>query len=315
MEDARAVVDAAMAMLCSLRDNLDVQILLAAQRIAACKGRLVISGIGKSGIAARKIASTCASLGTPALFLHPTDAVHGDLGKMAEGDLLLCISVSGESCELVAMITHARHLQVACIAITAYELSPVARLADIVLRLPKADEGGPIPIVPMASTIATIVLGDALATLASKLKAFSSHQLATLHPAGRIGKVLKPLQSIMHAGPRIPIVPSNAGIAAIVDEIGAKGFGVTAVVDAENGGLLGAISDGDLRRHFAESTAITALELMTPNPQTLVASDSVEAALEILRNYRIGAIFVTEPDHKQLVGIVHVQDLLRIGLM
>lgn len=315
LDDAREVVDAAIAMLGLLRENLDVRLLLAAQRIARCKGRLVVSGVGKSGIAARKIASTCASIGTPSLFLHPTDAAHGDLGMLAEGDMLLCMSVSGESGELLSLVAHAQHLAVPSIAITANELSPLARLADTVLVLPQAQEGGSMPMVPMASTVATIVLGDALATLASKLKAFSPYQLAILHPAGRIGKILKPVQSIMHAGHRIPVVAPSANLADIADEIGEKGFGVTAVVDPDSNKLLGVISDGDLRRNIARAQECTASDMMTPNPQTLGAGDSVDMALEIVRNHRIGAIFITEEVGNRLAGIVHVQDLLRLGLV
>jgi arabinose-5-phosphate isomerase len=313
LDDAHDVIDAAIAMLESLRDMVDFRLLLAAQRIAACKGRLVISGVGKSGIAARKIASTCASLGTPSLFLHPTDAAHGDLGNLVAGDILLCISVSGESSELLSLLAHAQQADIASIAVTANAFSPLARLADDVLILPQLREGGPIPAVPMASTVATIVLGDALATLASKLKAFSPQQLAILHPSGRIGKILKPVQSIMHAGQRVPSVAPNAGLGDIAAEIGHKGFGVTAVVDPGSGALLGVISDGDLRRNIGCTPASTAADLMTADPQILFGSDSVDMALEILRNHRIGAIFVTEATGNRLIGIVHVQDLLRLA--
>lgn len=315
LDDAYAVVDAAAAMLGSLRDLLDVRLLLAAQLIAGCSGRLVISGVGKSGIAARKIASTCASLGTPALFLHPADAAHGDLGKLARGDILLCISISGQSAELLTLAEHARRIDIPSIAITAHENSPLARLAGQTLRLPLDAEGGPLPMVPMASTVATIVLGDALAALVSKLKAFSPHQLATLHPAGKIGRMLRPVQSIMYAGQRIPVVGPLADLPAIAEEIGAKGFGVTAVADPDSGNLLGAISDGDLRRNLAHAPRLTAAELMTCSPQTLQVTDSVDMALELARNHRIGAIFVTETESSRLIGIVHVQDLLRLGLV
>lgn len=315
LDAAYEVIDAAITTLGSLRETLDVRLLLAAQRIVACKGRLVVSGVGKSGIAARKIASTCASLGIPSLFLHPTDAVHGDLGMLAEGDILLCISVSGESGELLSLVAHAKRLAIPSLAITANEMSPLARLSDNIFALPRATEGGPMPMVPMASTVATIVLGDMLATLASKLKAFSPNQLAILHPAGRIGKILKPVQSIMHAGHRVPVVAPTANLSAIADEIGDKGFGITAVVNPDNEELLGVISDGDLRRNIGQAQGLTATGLMTVDPQTLSAGDSVDMALEIVRNHRIGAILVTEAPNSRLVGIVHVQDLLRLGLV
>jgi arabinose-5-phosphate isomerase len=314
LADAQHVVDAAIDSLALLRDGLDQQLLLAAQQVAACKGRLVVSGVGKSGIAARKIASTCASLGTPALFLHPTDAAHGDLGKMVAGDMLLCISVSGEASELLTLAAHAQRSGVVTIALTANRMGPLAKLADIVLGLPHSTEGGPIAAVPMASTVATIVMGDALAALSAKLKAFSAHQLAALHPAGRIGKILKPVQSIMHAGNRVPSVSATAGVAEVAEEIGLKGFGVAAVI-SEDGELLGSISDGDLRRNLGAVQHSAARDIMTTSPQCLHTNDGVDLALEIVRNHRIGAIFVTDAATGKLVGIVHVQDLLRLGLV
>jgi arabinose-5-phosphate isomerase len=315
LDDARAVVNASIDMLSSLRDTLDLRMLVAAQQLASCKGRLVVSGVGKSGISARKIASTCASLGIPSLFLHPADAAHGDLGMLTEGDILLCISVSGDSVELVSMMGHAERLGVVAIAITSEEASPLARQASIILPLPKSPEGGPLPMVPMASTLATIAIGDALATLTAKLRAFSPHQLAALHPAGRIGKKLKPLQSVMHSGLRMPCVAPTASLGDVVREIGEKGFGIVAVIEADSGKLLGSISDGDLRRLHAVAEGSVAHELMTVAPQTLYPEDGADEAMELIRTHRIGAVFVTEPDTQRLVGIVHVHDLLRLGLV
>jgi arabinose-5-phosphate isomerase len=315
LADADRVIGAAIDALTALRSAIDGQLMLATQLVANCKGRLVISGVGKSGIAARKIASTCASLGTPALFLHPTDAAHGDLGKLVTGDLLLCISVSGEAEELLSLAAHAQLNGIHTIAITANAQSPLAKLSDLLLPLPQSNEGGPMSMVPMASTVATIVLGDALATLAARVKQFSPHQLATLHPGGRIGRMLKPVHSIMHAGQRIPRVLPDANFATIAEEIGQKGFGVTAVVDPETEVLIGAVSDGDLRRNLVQMHSLTAMDVMTSSPQVLRPNDGIDVALEIARNHRIGAIFVTDPVTHELRGIVHVQDLLRLGLI
>jgi arabinose-5-phosphate isomerase len=249
------------------------------------------------------------------LFLHPTDAAHGDLGKLVAGDILLCISVSGEAQELLTLTAHAQRNGIYAIAMTANDSSPLAKLSQLVLALPQSIEGGPIAIVPMASTVATIVLGDALATLTAQIKKFSPQQLALLHPGGRIGRMLRPVNRIMHAGNRIPRVSSDANLAKVAAEIGRTGFGVTAVVDAENDRLIGAVSDGDLRRNIANLKKLTAADIMTASPQTLCPNDGVDIALEIARNHRIGAIFVADPVSTRLLGIVHVQDLLRLGLV
>ena len=315
LDDAYGVIDAAVHALAALRGTIDLQLLLAAQQLAQCKGRLVVCGVGKSGIAARKIASTCASLGTPSLFLHPTDAAHGDLGKMVEGDMLLCISVSGEASEVIALAKHARQREIFTVAITGNPLSLLALNSEIVLALPQVPEGGALPMVPMASTIATLVLGDALAALVAKMKSFSAQNLASLHPAGRIGKILKPVRTIMHAGNRVPRVALTAGLSDIAKEIGDKGFGITAVVDTESDILLGAISDGDLRRHFSAAENCNAQDLMMAGPQSLHPDDGVDAALEMVRNHRISAIFVVDESTGKLLGIIHVQDLLRLGLI
>lgn len=309
---AHRVVDSAIDALAELRVLFDEAIGFAARHIAQCRGRVVFGGVGKSGIAARKIASTFASLGTPSLFLHPADAVHGDLGMMCAGDVLVLISISGETRSLLPLVHYAQANNIVVIGITARCHSALAFNSDIVLALPRAIEAGPVESVPMASTVAAIVMGDALASLVAQRNRFTGHDLALLHPGGRIGQRLRSLQTLMHAGERMPMVEEFAGIEHVVAEMSAKGFGITGVLCKDSGRLIGVVTDGDLRRNFLRAGVRTAADLMHRDPITLGPDDTVAQALELARSHRIGAIFLIEDGIP--VGIVDLQDLLRVSI-
>lgn len=313
IDQAQQLIEAERNALAMLRDGLDARLLVAVDRIARCAGRVVLTGMGKSAIAGRKIAATLCSLGTPAHFLHAADALHGDLGAVARDDVLIAISVSGETRELIPAIAHVRRQGVFVIAVSAHAASPIARQADLLLALPAVEEGCPLNIAPMASTVATLALGDCLAVLAARARQFSRRDVAALHPAGSIGQRLRPIAQIMHSGDRIPVVGADATGAEVVAEISAKGFGITAVVDLATGELLGAITDGDLRRHFTERDRAVARALMSSHPVSLDEDEDFERALELMRQHRLSALFVTTRQGGRIAGIVHIQDLLRSG--
>jgi arabinose-5-phosphate isomerase len=314
LETARQVVANAMEALGKLQDLLDPSLALVACQLAECQGRIVFTGMGKSGIAARKIASTFASIGKPSLFLHPADAAHGDLGKMCAGDMLVAISVSGSTRSLDPLLQYARLHSILVVAITARPLSPLGLDADYVLAVPVVEEGGPVASVPMASTIATIALGDALATLVANRNRFGESDLAILHPAGRIGQRLRPLRMLMHAGERMPLVSPEASGAEVVAEITRKGFGITGVADPVSGQLLGVITDGDLRRNHDRIATSRAADLLHADPLTLSPSGTAAHALDLARSHRVTTIFLVEPSNGVAVGLIDLQDLLRVSI-
>lgn len=308
------VIDAAVDGLARLRSSLGPNLLIVARHLSDCRGRLVFSGMGKSGIAARKMAATFASVGKPALFLHPADAVHGDLGKMCAGDMLIAISVSGESRPLLPLLHYARDCGIATVALTARDESSIAVQADHVLMLPGGTEGGPIAAMPMASTVATIVLGDALAALVANRNQFSESDLAVLHPGGRIGHRLRPVRQIMHAGERMPLIGMHTPGGEVVAEISRKGFGLAGVVDPATQRLVGVVSDGDLRRNLNRIETHNASDLMSPHPVSLSPHETADQALDLARSHRVGAIFVIDPANGVPLGVVDLQDLLRVSV-
>jgi len=314
LKEARRVVVAAQRALGLLYDGLDDSLVNAAMSIAACRGRILVSGMGKSGIAARKLAATLCSLGVPAQFLHAADALHGDLGAILGADLFVAISVSGATRELLPVVQHAQHLGAVTIAITSSSQAPLASQCDQTLLLPRCDEGAGHLVAPMASTIATIALGDALAMLVATCRGTLRSQMARLHPAGDLGRKLRSVSQIMHSGDRVPLVSASADATRIIAEITQKGFGITGVVD-ERGKLLGTITDGDVRRHFADLDGQTATEVMMMEPVTLTAADDIGIALDLIRGHRISALYIVHADTGVVEGIVHLQDLLRVGVL
>ncbi len=295
-----------------LADGLDDRLIAAAGALAGCGGRVLTSGIGKSGIVARKLAATLCSLDAPAQFLHAADALHGDLGAVRSGDVVVAVSVSGASRELLRVVEHARQVGAAAVAITAAPNAPLGRICDPVLPIPAGDEGSGDFAAPMASTIASIALADALALLVAQLRGHRRGAMYALHPAGDLGRQLRPVREIMVGGDRIPLVPADATGAEVVREITAKGQGIVGVVDGQ-GLLIGTISDGDIRRRALDVAKSSARDLMSDHPVSVDTTADVAQALDRMRMHRISTLFVV--DGGRATGLIHIQDLLRAGIL
>lgn len=277
------------------------------------RGRVILTGIGKSGHVARKIAATLASTGTPSYFVHPAEASHGDLGMIGDDDVILALSWSGEAPELSDLVAYSRRFGVTLIAITAERESALGRAADIALVLPKMPEACPNGLAPTTSTTMELAAGDALAVVLLSLKGFTAQDFRRFHPGGRLGARLKTVGDLMHRGESVPVVVADAPLARAIDEIGARGFGATAVVDGR-GTLVGIITDGDLRRALARGLVTPAIdEVMTRDPLTIGEGDLAEEALALMNRRAITCLFIIADGRP--VGILHMHDLLRAGLM
>ncbi len=286
-----------------------VALIQAAQ--AQGQSRVIVSGMGKSGHVGRKIAATLASTGTPAYFVHPAEASHGDLGMIQKEDIILALSWSGETTELSDVIAYAKRFRVSMIGITAHPDSALARESSIVLTLPKAVEACPNGIAPTTSTTMQIAIGDALAVALLAARGFSPHDFRTFHPGGKLGAQLKQVRDLMHHGARLPVVKSGSLMSEALVEMSAKGFGCVLVIDQRDH-LSGIITDGDLRRHMATDLLGRVVDdVMTRAPRSVAPTILVAEALDIVETYKIGALIVT--DQQKPVGLVHVLDLLRAG--
>lgn len=299
-----------------LASSIDKHFADACSAIYSTRSRLVVTGMGKSGHIARKIAATFAATGTPALYIHPSEAGHGDMGMLAEGDVLLVLSNSGNTAELRAIMLYARQLAVPIIGVASQPKSLVAELADIALIYPQVVEACPAGITPTTSTTVQLALGDALAVTVMEMRGVKSGQLHTLHPSGNIGLSLAPVTEIMHGPDRMPLVSQNAGMPETISVMTSGCFGLAGVTD-NNGALVGVITDGDLRRRFGVLATAFAREVMTPSPKVIPADMPAGEALVFLNDNKITAAFVVEdPDAGPQVpiGIIHIHDLLRHGL-
>lgn len=300
------------ALQAELRDGLSVRFAEVAALIHAASGRVIVTGMGKSGHVGRKIAATLSSTGTPAFFVHPSEASHGDLGMIKAEDILLVLSWSGETAELLNLIDYSRRFAVRLIAMTANPDSALARAADIVLTLPKAAEACPHGLAPTTSTLIQLALGDALAVALLEMRGFTASDFRIIHPGGRLGANLKLVADIMHTGDRLPLVPPGTAMAEALVTMTEKSLGCLGIVDGD-GRLMGVVTDGDLRRHMRpDLLALPVEQIMTRKPKTVPPSLLVGAALELLNASRITALFVVE--NERPVGIVHVHDFLRTGV-
>ena len=280
--------------------------------LAEGKGRVIVSGIGKSGHVGQKIAATFASTGTPAFFVHPSEASHGDLGMIHPHDVIVALSWSGESAELSNIITYSRRFKVPLIAITSKSESSLGSQADIVLELPRAKEACPHGLAPTTSTTMQLAMGDCLAIALLEHKGFTAHDFKVFHPGGQLGASLKYVSDLMHKGEALPVVPEETPMSAALVTMTQKSFGCLGVLDA-NGKLAGVITDGDLRRHMGQDLlAASTSQIMTRNPKVVAPNMLASAALEVLNSSRITALFVV--DKGAPVGIVHIHDLLRAGV-
>jgi arabinose-5-phosphate isomerase len=283
----------------------------AVKTISAASGRVIVTGIGKSGHIARKIAATLASTGEPAFFVHPAEASHGDLGMVQTGDVVLAISWSGETAELAAIVTFAKRYAIALIAMTAEANSALGREADVCLTMPNVTEACPNGLAPTTSTTMQLVLGDALAIALLEGRGFTALDFRALHPGGKLGAKLAHVREVMHTGDRVPRIDAKARMAEAIVEMSSKGFGCVAIFEG-GGQLAGIITDGDLRRHlkpeFSLDTPVSAI--MTQRPRTITPDALVAEALELI-SHKIQALLVVE--RGQVVGIVNFHDLMRIG--
>lgn len=280
--------------------------------LAAARGRVIVTGIGKSGHIGQKVAATFASTGTPSFFVHPSEASHGDLGMVARDDVILALSWSGETVELGNIITYSRRFAVGLIAITSKQDSALGKSADVVLELPRAKEACPHGLAPTTSTTMQLALGDCLAIALLEHKGFTAHDFRVFHPGGSLGAQLKHVSDLMHKGEALPLVPLDMAMSEVIVTMTTKSFGCVGVVDAA-GALAGMITDGDLRRHMGDGLlARRASDIMTRRPNTLSPGMLASAALEQINSLKRTQMFVVEDGRP--VGIVHVHDLLRAGV-
>ncbi|HVY42702.1 MAG TPA: KpsF/GutQ family sugar-phosphate isomerase [Hyphomicrobiaceae bacterium] len=300
------------ALKAALDDGLGVPFAHAVEILAGARGRVIVTGIGKSGHISQKLAATFASTGTPANFVHPSEASHGDLGMITKDDVILAMSWSGETVELKNIITYSRRFAVPLIAITSRADSTLGKASDVVLELPKAKEACPHGLAPTTSTTMQLALGDCLAIALLEAKGFSAHDFKALHPGGSLGAQLKFVSDLMHKDDRLPIARETEPMASALVTMTQKAFGCLGIVDAD-GKLTGIITDGDLRRHMGpDLLAATTAKIMTRRPKTIGPQMLASAALELINSSRITALFVVEKGKP--IGIVHVHDLLRAGL-
>jgi arabinose-5-phosphate isomerase len=299
-------------LIVAIGDGLGDLFAAAVERIAGAKGRVIVSGMGKSGHVARKIAATLASTGTPALYVHPAEASHGDLGMIQRVDVILALSWSGETAELADLIGYAKRFRVPLVAITSSASSTLGRQADLCLALPKAREACPNGLAPTTSTTMQLALGDALAVALLEQRGFTADHFRVFHPGGKLGAMLKHVGDIMHTGDRLPIVPVGTVMADALVVQSEKSFGCVIVVD-ERGDLAGIVTDGDVRRHMSGDLLQRMVEdVMTPSPTTVAPDMLLGEALEIVESRKRGALIVA--DGMRPIGLVHVLDLLRAGV-
>jgi len=313
---ARRVLDIEVRALAGLRDRLDASFTRALDLLLACRGKIVVTGIGKAGIVGRKIAATLASTGSSAVFLHAAEGSHGDAGTLARGDVVLAISYSGET-EVLQLLPVIRRFDVPLIAMTGSATSSLARAADVMLDVSVTDEGCPLGLAPMASTTTMMALGDALAASLVEERGFTAEDFALLHPGGALGRKLVRVDDLMHSGEEMPVVAETASLKDVLVEMTTKRLGITAVVDAA-GGLAGIVTDGDLRRGLeraADIRTLTARDLMTRTPKTIAGSAIGGQALAVMERHKITALVVLGDGSRKPLGVIHLHDLLRAGIV
>src|SRR5262245_36456837 len=308
---ARRVIRFAGDAIQALSDGLNGDFTRAVDTILAIKGRVIVSGMGKSGHVGHKIAATLASTGTPAFFVHPAEASHGDLGMITRDDVILALSWSGETAELKNLIDYSRRFRIGLIAVTAEADSALGRAADVVLALPSTREACPHNLAPTASSLMQLALGDALAIALLESRGFTAADFHDLHPGGRLGAALTFVRDLMHGGGAMPLVRFGAPMSEALVEMSAKGFGCVGIIEAQ--ALVGIITDGDLRRHMRADLLDQRVEqVMTRGPNTVRPDQLASEALEYLNAMKRTVLFVVEGTTP--VGIVHMHDLLRAGV-
>jgi arabinose-5-phosphate isomerase len=309
-----SVVEIETRALQALRERLDASFVAACRLMLACRGRVVATGMGKSGHIARKIAATLASTGTPAFYVHPGEASHGDLGMITDADVVLALSNSGETDELLTIIPALKRQGNALIVMSGRPHSTAAQLADVHLDVSVPEEACPLGLAPTSSTTAALVMGDALAVALLDARGFTSEDFARSHPAGDLGRrLLLHIRDVMHAGDDVPRVGADASLTEALVEMSRKRLGMTAIVDA-GGSLLGVFTDGDLRRALDDADVdlrnAKVADLMSRNPKTIAADQLAVEAARLMETHQISALLVVEPD-RRLIGALNIHDLLR----
>jgi arabinose-5-phosphate isomerase len=296
----------------AMRDGLGAAFVAAATLIKAARGRVIVTGMGKSGHVGNKIAATLSSTGTPAFFVHPAEASHGDLGMITGDDVIVALSWSGETAELKNLIDYSRRFRIGLVAVTADAASTLGKAADVTLLLPQAREACPHNLAPTTSSLMQLALGDALAIALLESRGFTAIDFRNLHPGGRLGAALTFVRDLMHGGPEMPLKPVGTRMSDALVEMSAKGFGCVGITGA-SGDLLGIITDGDLRRHMRPDLLEAKVEdVMTKAPTTVRPDQLASEALEMLNSKKRTVLFVVEG--RRAVGLVHMHDLLRAGV-
>jgi len=302
----------------SIVERLDDHFVQAVELLHACRGKVVVTGIGKSGLICRKIAATLASTGTPSFFLHPGDAVHGDLGMVMKGDVILAVSNSGETEEILKLLPHFKLHELKLVVMTGKMDSTLAKAGDVVLDVAVAEEACPLGLAPTASTTAALAMGDALAVALLEQRGFKEEDFAVRHPGGILGrKLLLRVEDLMHRGDQVPLVDQDQPMKEALFEITSKRLGITGVVDSQ-GILVGIITDGDLRRGLERHRDIFSLQakdLMTREPKTIPAETLAAEAVVIMERYPITSLFVLENGSQRPLGIIHLHDLIKSGVV
>jgi len=316
IERAKKVLEIESKAVAALMDRVGKEFVSAVELIDGCRGRLIVTGLGKSGLIGKKIASTFASMGIPSLFMHPVEGVHGDLGMVVKGDVLIAISNSGETEEILKLLPVIKRFGVKLIALTGNPESTLARLSDVVLDVGVEEEACVLDLLPTASTTATLAMGDALAVTLLEKRGFRPDDLAVFHPGGVIGKKLLLLvRDLMHSGDALPLVREDATLKDVIYEISSKRMGVTSVVDRK-GTLQGIVTDGDLRRLMERETfqfSVRAADFMTRNPKTIEDSALAAEALQVMEKHSITSLLILNGS-RQPKGIIHLHDILRSGV-
>jgi len=315
---ARKVLQTEAAAILALVERLDERFDCAVSLLRRCAGRVIVTGIGKSGLIARKIAATLTSTGTAAIFLHPAEARHGDLGVIQSDDVILALSYSGETDELLLLLETIKRLGAKLVAVTGDPASTLAQAADVALDCSVAEEACPMNLVPTASTTAALAIGDALAMTLLVEKGFREEDFATLHPGGKLGKRLMRVEALMHTGTHCPVVRTDTRMRDVIYEMSSKGLGMTCVADAVDEALVGIITDGDLRRRMergGEILDLHAADVMTRHPIAVARTMLAAEALNIMEQRKITSLVVAEAGTPaRIAGVLHLHDLWRTGL-
>ena len=312
---ARKVLETEAAAVLALVDRLDERFARAVVLVRDCKGRVIVTGMGKSGIICRKIAATLASTGTPAFFLHPAEAIHGDLGVIQADDVVIAMSYSGETEELTRVLETVKRIGAPLIALTGDMKSTLARAANVAIDCRVSEEACPMNLVPTASTTAALAMGDALAMAVLVEKGFKPEDFANLHPGGKLGKRLMRVEQLMHAGEALPVVQLHTAMKDVIYEMSRKGLGMTSVLE-KDGTLAGIITDGDLRRKMSSANVLelSARDVMSITPVTITHDTLAVEALAILESRKITSIVVVDGS-RRVEGVVHLHDLWRTQMM